>query len=168
MLFRSKEITEITNWKGLQDAVNAANSGDTITVKNTLIADTTTLEISITKNLTIKGEGTLAVLDANYKHRIFNVYNEASLKLKDITLKKGKDSQGAGVHVTGASLEIENVTIMECKNSANLGKGGAIYISSSSNGRLWIKGSSKILSNGVEEGAGIYIDTNLDENIIEG
>lgn len=166
-LVLKKEITEITSWQGLQDAVNAANSGDTITVKNTLIADTTTSEISITKNLTIKGESTSAVLNADEKHRIFKVYNGASLKLKDITLKKGKDSPGAGVHVTGASLELENVTITECKNNASLGEGGAIYISSSSDGRLWIKGSSKILSNTAEKGAGIYIHTNLGENIIE-
>lgn len=167
-LVLKKEATEITTWKGLQDAVDAAQSGDTITVKNTLIAGTTTSEISITKNLTIKGEGTSAVLDANEKHRIFNVSNGASLKLKDITLKKGEGTKGAGVHVTGGSLELENVTITECKNSASLGEGGAIYISNSSNGRLWIKGSSKILSNGAEKGAGIYIDTNLGENIIEG
>jgi len=167
-LVLKKEATEITTWKGLQDAVDAADDNDIITVKNTLTADGSTSEISITKNLTIKGEGTSTVLNANYKHRIFNVYNEASLKLKDITLEKGKDSQGAGVHVTGASLEIENVTITECKNETSLGEGGAIYISSSSNGRLWIKGSSKILSNTAEKGAGIYIDTNLGENIIEG
>ncbi len=166
-LVLKKEATEITTWKGLQDAVNAASPGDTITVKKTLTADGSTSEISITKNLTIKGEGTLAVLDANYKHRIFKVYNGASLKLKDITLKKGKKDSGAGVHVTGGSLELENVTITECKNNANSGEGGAIYISSSSNGRLWIRGSSKIVQNQAEKGAGIYIDTNSDANIIE-
>ena len=167
-LVLKKEITEITSWQGLQDAVNAASPGDTITVKNTLIADTTTLEISITKNLTIKGRDTSVVLNADEKHRIFKVSNGATLKLKDITLKKGKGSYGAGVHVTGASLELENVTITECKNNASLGEGGAIYISSSSDGRLWIKGSSKILSNTAEKGAGIYIYTDSDANIIEG
>lgn len=169
-LVLKKEITEVTSWQGLQDAVNAAGSGDTITVKNTLTADTTTLEISITKNLTIKGVDTSAVLDANEKHRIFKVSNGATLTLKDITLKKGESitGLGAGVHVTGASLELENVTITECKNNANSGKGGAIYISSSSDGRLWIKGSSKIVQNEAEKGAGIYITTNSGENIIEG
>jgi len=170
-LVLKKEATEITSWQGLQDAVNAASPGDTITVKNTLTADGLTSEISITKNLTIKGEGTSAVLDANEKHRIFKVLkgsDEVTLTLKDITLKKGKDSRGAGVHVTGGSLELENVTITECKNSASLGEGGAIYISNSSNGRLCIKGSSKILSNGAEKGAGIYIHTDSGENIIEG
>lgn len=170
-LVLKKEITEITSWQGLQDAVNAASPGDTITVKNTLIADTTTLEISITKNLTIKGRDTSVVLNADEKHRIFKVLkgsDEVTLTLKDITLKKGKGTQGAGVHVTGASLELENVTITECKNNANSGEGGAIYISSSSNGRLWIKGSSKILSNTAEKGAGIYIHTDSDANIIEG
>lgn len=170
-LVLKKEITKVTTWQGLQDAVTAANSGDTITVKNTLTANNSTSEISIRKNLTIEGEGPSAVLDANYKHRIFKVHNGATLKLKDITLKKGKDDiggLGAGVHVTGASLELENVTITECKNNTNSGKGGAIYISSSSDGRLWIKGSSKIVSNEAEKGAGIYITTNSGENIIEG
>lgn len=169
-LVLKKEITEVTSWQGLQDAVNAAGSGDTITVKNTLTADGGTSEISITKNLTIKGVDTSAVLDANEKHRIFKVSNEATLTLKDITLKKGESitGLGAGVHVTGASLELENVTITECKNNANSGKGGAIYISSSSDGRLWIKGSSKIVQNEAEKGAGIYITTNSGENIIEG
>ncbi|EMB24439.1 hypothetical protein [Treponema denticola] len=167
-LVLKKEATEITSWQGLQAAVDAARPGDTITVKNTLTADDTTLEISITKNLTIKGRDTSVVLNADEKHRIFKVYNGASLKLKDITLKKGKKDSGAGVHVTGGSLELENVTITECKNNANSGEGGAIYISSSSNGRLWIKGSSKILSNTAEKGAGIYIHTNSDANIIEG
>ncbi len=169
-LVLKKEITEVTSWQGLQDAVNAAGSGDTITVKNTLTADGGTSEISITKNLTIKGVDTSAVLDANEKHRIFKVSNGATLTLKDITLKKGESitGLGAGVHVTGASLELENVTITECKNNANSGKGGAIYISSSSDGRLWIKGSSKIVQNEAEKGAGIYITTNSGENIIEG
>lgn len=169
-LVLKKEITEITTWKGLQDAVDAASPGDTITVKNTLTADGGTSEISITKNLTIKGVDTSVVLDANEKHRIFKVSNGATLTLKDITLKKGESitGLGAGVHVTGASLELENVTITECKNNANSGKGGAIYISSSSDGRLWIKGSSKIVQNEAEKGAGIYITTNSGENIIEG
>ncbi|EMB44176.1 hypothetical protein [Treponema denticola] len=170
-LVLKKEATEITSWQGLQDAVNAAQPGDTITVKNTLTADGSTSEILINKNLTIKGEGTLAVLDANEKHRIFKVLkgsDEVTLTLKDITLKKGKGTQGAGVHVTGGSLELENVTITECKNNADSGEGGAIYISSSSNGRLWIKGSSKIVQNQAEKGAGIYIYTNSDANIIEG
>jgi len=172
-LVLKKEITEVTSWQGLQDAVTAAASGDTIIVKNTLTADGGTSEISITKNLTIKGVDTSAVLNANEKHRIFNVLkgsDEVTLTLKDITLKKGKSitGLGAGVHVTGASLELENVTITECKNNANSGKGGAIYISSSSDGRLWIKGTSKIESNTAEKGAGIYITTNSGENIIEG
>ena len=170
-LVLKKEATEITSWQGLQAAVDAARPGDTITVKNTLTAGGLTSEISITKSLTIKGVGTSVVLDANEKHRIFKVLkgsDEVTLTLKDITLKNGKGSQGAGVHVTGGSLELENVTITECKNNADSGEGGAIYISNYSNGRLWIKGSSKILSNTAEKGAGIYIDTNLGENIIEG
>lgn len=171
-LVLKKEITEVTSWQGLQDAVNAASSGDTITVKNTLTADGGTSEISITKNLTIKGVDTSAVLDANDKHRIFKVSNGATLKLKDITLKKGKDDiggLGAGVHVTGASLEIENVTITECETKTSTGRGGAIYINNPSHsGRLWIKGTSKILSNKAYNGAGIYIHTNSGENIIEG
>ena len=170
-LVLKKEATEITSWQGLQAAVDAARPGDTITVKNTLTADGLTSEISITKNLTIKGEGTSAVLDANEKHGIFKVLkgsDEVTLTLKDITLKKGKGTKGAGVHVTGGSLELENVTITECKNNANSGEGGAIYISSYSNGRLWIKGSSKILSNTAEKGAGIYIHTDSGENKIEG
>lgn len=69
---------------------NCSKFGDTITVKNTLTANNSTSEISIRKNLTIEGEGPSAVLDANYKHRIFKVHNGATLKLKDITLKKEK------------------------------------------------------------------------------
>ncbi|MGI5066054.1 hypothetical protein [Treponema putidum] len=168
-LVLKKEATEITSWQGLQDAVTAASSGNTITVKTTLTADENTSEILINKDLTIKGEGA-AILDANYKHRIFNVFNGATLTLKDITLKKGKSitGLGAGVHVTGASLEIEDVTITECKNEKNSGKGGAIYISNSSDRRLLIKGNSKIENNQAELGAGIYIDITSGENIIEG
>lgn len=160
----------VTTWGDLKAEVEKPSRGaELIIVEGTLTASGASDEIKVKRNVTIKGQDSSATLNANEKCRIFKVSNEVTLKLKDITLKKGKEALGVGVYVTDASLELENVTITECKSKTGTGMGGAIYINNlSHNGRLWIKGTSKIEVNGAYNGAGIYINTNSGENIIEG
>ena len=131
-------------WKKLKDAVAAASAGDTIIVKNTVRADNSSPdnsgEIPINTNLTIKGEGSAAVLDANkdgsdapsQKHRIFKVANGKTLTLEEVTLQGGQTSDdnednknGGAVFINGAGkLSMNNSTIKDCKATED---GGAVY-----------------------------------------
>ena len=128
-------------WKKLKDAVAAASAGDTIIVKNTVRAENSTDnsgEIPININLTIKGEGSAAVLDANKTnggksaHRIFKVANGKTLTLEEVTLQGGQTSDditdnknGGAVFINGAGkLSMNNSTIKDCKATED---GGAVY-----------------------------------------
>ena len=163
----------VTSWAELKTEVEKPSGGAEVIIvdgtETNLTAIASTDEINVNRNVTIIGKNSNITLNADEKCRIFKVSNGVTLKLKDITLKKGKEDSGVGVYVTEASLELENVTITECKSKTGSGMGGAIYINNlSHNGRLWIKGTSKIEVNGAYTGAGIYINTALGENIIEG
>ena len=128
-------------WKKLKDAVAAASAGDTIIVKNTVRADNSTDnsgELEINTNLTIKGEGSAAVLDANKTnggksaHRIFKVANGTTLTLEEVTLQGGQTSDdnagnknGGAVFINGTGkLTMNNSTIKDCKATED---GGAVY-----------------------------------------
>ena len=129
-------------WKKLKDAVAAASAGDTIIVKNTVRADNSSPdnsgEIPINTNLTIKGEGSAAVLDANKTnggksaHRIFKVANGKTLTLEEVTLQGGQTSDdntdnknGGAVFINGTGkLTMNNSTIKDCKATED---GGAVY-----------------------------------------
>ena len=128
-------------WKKLKDAVAAASAGDTIIVKNTVRAENSTDnsgEIPINTNLTIKGEGVAAVLDANKTnggksaHRIFKLANGKTLTLKEVTLQGGQTSDnsadnknGGAVFINGTGkLTMNNSTIKDCKATED---GGAVY-----------------------------------------
>ena len=170
LLEKDNQGKTVKTWADLKTEVEKPSGGaEVIIVEGTLTAGGASDEIKVKRDVTIKGKDSHAILNADERCRIFKVSNGVTLKLKDITLKKGKEALGVGVYVAEASLELENVIITECKSNSGVGKGGAIYINNlSHNGRLWIKGTSKIEVNGAYNGAGIYINTVLGENIIEG
>ena len=134
--------TDSLAWKKLKDAVAAADDGDVIKIIGEIKATNATDnsgELEISKNLTIKGEGAAAALNANSnhsgpvpadapatKHRIFKVASGKTLTLKNLTLKGGQNTTGAfggAITVTGSSTaELSDCVIEDCQ--AN--KGGAI------------------------------------------
>ena len=138
-------------WKKLKDAVAAADDGDIFIIIGEIKATNDTDnsgELEISKNLTIKGRGVSAALDANKdgvnhpstKHRIFKVTSGRTLTLQDLTLKGGEAginapsdplaSSGGAIRLNGGSASLSKVTISGCKaitTGGCIGQGGGIY-----------------------------------------
>ena len=141
--------TDSLAWKKLKDAVAAADDGDIFTIIGEIKATNDTDnsgELEISKNLTIKGRGVSATLDANNgnhpstKHRIFKVASGKTLTLQDLMLKGGEAgnynasdplaSSGGAILLNGGSASLSKVTISGCKaitTGGCTGQGGGIY-----------------------------------------
>ena len=119
-------------WKALKDAVDNATAGETIFIRGTVqaTADTSTVtgnsgDITINKNLTIKGESetSIGILDANKntggkpKHRIFKVEIGKTLTIQNLTLTggiaegTGEAGTGGAIYAKGATVNITNCTL---------------------------------------------------------
>ena len=119
-------------WKALKDAVDNATAGETIFIRGTVqaTADTSTVtgnsgDITINKNLTIKGESetSIGILDANKdtgskpKHRIFKVESGKTLTIQNLTLTggiadgTGEAGTGGAIYAKGATVKITNCTL---------------------------------------------------------
>ncbi len=118
-------------------------------------------EITVGRNLTIKGKNASAVLDANRKSPIFRVSggagNGKTLILEDITLKNGflpsgAHNDGGGVLVKNYNtLIMKNAHIIDCEVGSN---GGGVC----SYGRFKMQGSSTITGCKTTggQGGGVY------------
>ncbi|EMB19619.1 hypothetical protein [Treponema denticola] len=93
----------ISTWNELQGAINGADSGDTIKFNQSIKADITTVPLKVTKNLTIIGTDSYTTLNADNKHRVFEM-DESNIKLtlKNLIIKNGKirNGYGAGIYVS--------------------------------------------------------------------
>ncbi|MGI5100924.1 right-handed parallel beta-helix repeat-containing protein [Treponema vincentii] len=168
-------------WKQLKDAVEAAVSDETITIKGTVKATSATDnsdEIEINKNLTIKGKtkADSDILDANGNHastppsdvpssphRIFKITGTAQVHLENLTLQNGKDTTSAGTTGAGgggiwmadtAHLTLTGVTIRNCTSK---GPGGGLCMEhdgSTAGGTLTMK-NSRVIDNTVKEDGAI-------------
>jgi len=93
-----KEVrTGDSSWQILKKAVNLASAGDTIYINGHIIstsAANNSGEIEVREDINIQGLTGKAVdiIDADSKHRIFEVKENKSLTLRNITLQKGKVS----------------------------------------------------------------------------
>ena len=165
-------------WKKLKAAIAAADDGDIIKIIGEIKAthDTDNSgELEISKNLTIKGIGTAAALDANKdgvnhpstKHRIFKVTSGKTLTLQDLTLKGGEAgkydasdplaSSGGAIRLNGGSALLLNVTISGCKaitTGGCTGQGGGIY--AEDGGTLTLNISTIKDCEATDSGGGIY------------
>ena len=121
----------ITKWGALRTAVQTASDGAVITVGGDITygLDGTKSTIEVTKNITVKSDGTKRTLNAggtgadgssaNQKHEaVFEVNgNGITLTLEDLTLTK---TEKYAVYVyNGASLVMNKVTIEDCKTNFN-------------------------------------------------
>jgi Concanavalin A-like lectin/glucanases superfamily/Bacterial TSP3 repeat len=122
-------IWPYTNWTTaatqLQDAVDAANSNDTVLVTNGTYTSST--EITVSKAITVESVNGREVtrVDGQNTHRCFNLGNVACT-IDGFTIQNGMvvASDGAGVHCTGTTPLIKHCTISG--NTATL-LGGAAY-----------------------------------------
>ena len=175
--------TDSLAWKKLKDAVQAADNGDVISIIGEIKATNNTDnsgELEISKNLTIKGKGAAAALNANSnhsgtvpadapadKHRIFKVASGKTLTLQDLSLKGGEAgsydasdplaSSGGAIRLNGGSASLSNVTISGCRaitTGGCTGQGGGIY--AESGGTLTLNISTIKDCEATVSGGGIY------------
>ena len=145
-------------------AVKDAPAGKTIKITGTIQAASASGnngELEITKDLTIKPNGSSATLDANNMSRIFKVTG-GNFKLYNMVLQSGNagENEGGGIYVSGDELVLSETTI---KNYIAQ-DGGGIYLAG--NGTKGSMFKSKILNNkaqktdGTAKGGGIFAGTN--------
>ena len=161
--FYQSTLKNPATWKDLARAVKSAPDNGTITINGEIKATDVAYnesQIDVKKNLTIKkAEGaTSAVLDADNKEGIFDVY--AKLTLENITLQNSKKpsnySGGAGVYVNshGKFIMKGSSVITECSAENS---GGGVYVGG---GTFEMHGSSKITDcSAKNSGGGVYVET---------
>ncbi|MGP1428504.1 MAG: hypothetical protein ACTTI0_08650 [Treponema sp.] len=148
-------------------AVKDAPAGKTIKITGTIQAASASGnngELEITKDLTIKPNGSSATLDANSSalgsnaHRIFKVTG-GNFKLYNMVLQSGNagENEGGGIYVSGGELVLSETTIKNCIAQ----DGGGIYLAG--NGTKGSMFKSKILNNkaqktdGTAKGGGVMV-----------
>ncbi len=182
LVLRKQETIDSSNggtWKKLKAAIAAADGGDVIKIIGEIKATNDTDnsgELEISKNLTIKGIGTAAALDANKDgvnhpsttHRIFKVTSGKTLTLQDLTLKGGKpeNGYGGGILLQGGTLDMKNCDVKGNESEC----GGGIYantvgtaassvtISGGTIGGTDAADKNKAVSTSVGYGGGIYVE----------
>lgn len=122
----------VTSWGDLKTEVENTGGAEVIIVQGTLTAGGSSDEITVKRNVTIKGKDNSAILDAGEECRIFKVDDKALLKLENIKLTKGKvTNQGGGaIKILEGECIITNTVISNCEAE----NGGAIDIDLKSGG----------------------------------
>ena len=142
----------------LQERINQANAGDTITL-NSNTESAATLEI--TKNLTLDLNGYTLRMTGN--RSVLCVYNGATLTIQDSSTAKsgtitgGNATDGGGVYIGGTSSEGHLVmtggTITGCHVSS---RGGGVLVY---NGRFTMSGTARITNCTAAGGGGVVVHT---------
>nr|WP_315442894.1 leucine-rich repeat protein [uncultured Treponema sp.] len=159
--FYQSTLKNPATWKDLARAVKSAPDNATLTIDGEIkatdaVGDKGIINIKKGKKLTIKGNGSSAVLNADGKDGIFDVSD--ILTLENITLKNGATSSshsgGAGAYInpSGTLIMKGSSVITECsaKNS-----GGGVYVGG---GTFEMHDSSKITGCSANKaGGGVYV-----------
>ncbi len=142
----------------LREAIEAASTGDTIT----MTAGTYTLTLGqltiLNKDLILIGaDPSNTILSSNILSRV--LYIEGStIILENLTLTNGQEVQGAGIYAFGSTLTLSNTIIMS--NTAS-DRGGGIYLNQEDL-TLTLLNNSKVMSNtAVVQGGGIYVHAGI-------
>ena len=106
----------------LQEKINNAQSGSTVTLENNYKYNEgfNANGITIEKSLTIDGAG--HTIDANSKSRIFKL-SASNIVLKNIKFTNGQKDNGGAIFISGNSITIDKCTFTNCHAAS----GGAIY-----------------------------------------
>ena len=142
-------------WEELKKEAAKTTGAHTIVIDREIKADLepNNGEITLGRNLTIKGKNASAVLNAAQYSRIFHVENGKTLTLENIKLEKGwAKGDGGGVLVdSGATLIMKNSSITGCTAKKH---GGGVYVA----GTFTMEGSSSIKECTAEKRAsGVYV-----------
>ena len=158
--FYQSDIKSPATWRDLARAVKSAPADAVITIYDEIkataaVGDKGIINIEEGKKLTIKGNGSSAVLNADGKSGIFDVSD--ILTLENITLKNGKQPSGhlggAGVYVNlkGTLIMKGSSAITGC-SAANYG--GGVYVSG---GTFEMHDTSAITGCTASKGGGVYV-----------
>ena len=142
-------------WEELKKEAAKTTGAHTIVIDREIKADLepNNGEITLGRNLTIKGKNASAVLNADQRSRIFHVENGKTLTLENIKLEKGYDTRGDGGGVlveSGATLIMNNSSITGCTAK----HGGGVYVA----GTFTMEGSSSIIKcEATQRASGVYV-----------
>jgi hypothetical protein len=130
----------------IQDAINAASSGDTITIA----AGTYTEHLTIGgKNLSLTGAGAAnTTIDGQNTDRVVLINPGTQVSISGVTITRGTSSTGGGINNFG-TLTLNNSTVTN--NTA--GNGGGI---ANSGGTVTLNGSTVSHNTADGAGGGIY------------
>ena len=142
--------TGTSSTQGLQEAIDAAKRGDTLT----LCAGTwrLTKTVTISKTLTLIGAGAgQTILDGGNAVGVINVDRDPDATLQDLTITKGKAQIGAGIYSWG------NLMLLGVSVSGNTAssQGGGIFVD---RGLATLDEGSRVSGNTARSGGGIYIN----------
>ncbi|MEM9538664.1 MAG: CHAT domain-containing protein [Cyanobacteria bacterium P01_E01_bin.42] len=108
---------------------NAVNSDEIRFSSNMNIFLNSALEID-NKTLTIDGETNTIILDGQSNDRIFEIDNNASVTLNNLTIQNGREAsdEGGGIYIKDSNLTINNSIIT---GNSSVDDGGGIFIKES-------------------------------------
>jgi len=131
-----KTITvESLTFNAIQTAIDSAEAGDTISLKEGTYLNNGNGQIFISKNnISIVGVKDSTILDAQKTSRIFNIASTSGITIKDIVFMNGKDNNGGAIYFNSA-IENFNIDAAFINNTARL-NGGANYFEGVSNSNI--------------------------------
>jgi hypothetical protein len=112
--------------------VTEAAALDVVEVKAGTYSQALDRDITIAKDLTVKGEsGHVVTLDAGSAASHFKVASAVKVSFENLVLRSGSATNGGSISLSGAA----NVILIGCtlKDNAATSNGGAVYMASSSN-----------------------------------
>ena len=187
------EVLEIDDgtFTALQNKINNATEGSTITLENDYLynGDFSTGGITISKSLTINGNG--KIIDAGSKSRIFNIGQNNDVILKNIIFVNGySENDGGSINVMNSNLTIidstfknstannggalslqgnsKNSSLINCtfENNRASKNGGAIYISGDAYDSIfWGNFKSNLANN---SGGALYVGGSISNSVFSG
>ena len=146
------------DYLGIQEAINAANAGDTISLLSEIYTET----ITISKSITLLGNGAQnSILQAassklNAASRVITITSGVSVSVQGLTIRNGsvENENGGGIYSTGVLTLSESII---SQNEVLFGSGGGIY----SLGGLYIYDT--VIENNIASmgsGGGVYNRSN--------
>lgn len=126
----------------LRNAIASASPGAEIIIDNSLAEVLLESELTIDKSLTIRSNGpNKPRINAQFRSRVFKV-TSGSFQISNVEVVNGNTINGGGIHISNASLTVDNCNFENSVASGTQGKGGGIYMDS---------GSTASISNAVFE-----------------
>ncbi len=159
------ELTVPTQYSTLKLAIEAASSGDIITLEAGTYNQSGFSDLDIDAiALTIQGPASpspTAIIDCNGTEigpsRLATVKNDGQLDLANISIINGFHTSGGAILVTAGTLSLSNCSITNCQSEST---GGAIAISST-NSQITINSSSFSGNSAEDNGGAISIDGDI-------